>query len=366
MRRLALSILAFALAGPAAASDGVLEINHACASQTGCFAGDVAGYPVTITGSGSYQLTGHLSSASGPAISITASPVSIELNGFTIESQSVPVIVGASIEVQLTNGLVRFSGEIGSAFLVDLQGSAAVLKNVRVAGETARQGIRLGSRCRIESSSVIAQIRVVELGSDCLVTDSTVVATLAQGAPAVSAGNSSTFERNRISINDGVGIRSGTNSHLSGNVVVSTMSFSPGVLGLSAGAFSVLRSNTANDLDSGIVCGDACVIEGNTTNKHEIHGIVCGRGCRMVDNTANENGVSRFAGGTAGLSCKGYCSVSGNTAIDNYGPALQDDVGGTSYSGNQFSNNNGGNANPQVSGGIDAGGNICGGDAVCP
>lgn len=38
---------------PASASDGVLEINQTCAIQTGCFAGDTAGLPVTISASGS-------------------------------------------------------------------------------------------------------------------------------------------------------------------------------------------------------------------------------------------------------------------------------------------------------------------------
>ncbi len=44
------ALLLLALAGPALAVDGVLEINHTCATQTGCFSGDTAGYPVTIDG----------------------------------------------------------------------------------------------------------------------------------------------------------------------------------------------------------------------------------------------------------------------------------------------------------------------------
>ena len=53
MRRPLLSLLALsfalAIAGPAAASDGVLEISRTCAIQTGCFPGDAPGLPVTIT-----------------------------------------------------------------------------------------------------------------------------------------------------------------------------------------------------------------------------------------------------------------------------------------------------------------------------
>jgi hypothetical protein len=62
------SVLAFALslglaAPPAAhATDGVAEINHTCAVQTGCFPGDSAGYPITIDGQAgrSYLLTSDL------------------------------------------------------------------------------------------------------------------------------------------------------------------------------------------------------------------------------------------------------------------------------------------------------------------
>ena len=45
-----IALLLLALARPALATDGVAEINHTCAAQTGCFRGDTAGYPVTIDG----------------------------------------------------------------------------------------------------------------------------------------------------------------------------------------------------------------------------------------------------------------------------------------------------------------------------
>ncbi len=49
--------LILALATSAFATDGVLEINQTCAVQTGCFAGDTAGFPVEIDVAGSYRLT---------------------------------------------------------------------------------------------------------------------------------------------------------------------------------------------------------------------------------------------------------------------------------------------------------------------
>jgi hypothetical protein len=79
-------LLFLALTAPALASDGVLEINQTCAVQTGCLAGDTAGYPVTITAPGSYVLTSDLTVAFAgtTAIDVNISPISINLNGFSI------------------------------------------------------------------------------------------------------------------------------------------------------------------------------------------------------------------------------------------------------------------------------------------
>ena len=55
------TLLLLAFAGPALAVDGVVEINQTCAVNTGCFAGDTPGFPVTITVAGSYRLTSNLS-----------------------------------------------------------------------------------------------------------------------------------------------------------------------------------------------------------------------------------------------------------------------------------------------------------------
>ena len=48
-----------------AASDGVIEINQARALQGGVTEGDTPGFPVTISQSGSYRLTGNLTVPGG-------------------------------------------------------------------------------------------------------------------------------------------------------------------------------------------------------------------------------------------------------------------------------------------------------------
>ncbi len=76
------------LATPAAATDGVIELNQSCALNTGCLPGDAPGYPITITAAGSFRLTGRLNLRTPPiletAIAVTAGGVTIDLNGFEI------------------------------------------------------------------------------------------------------------------------------------------------------------------------------------------------------------------------------------------------------------------------------------------
>lgn len=119
------------------ADQGVYEINQLCAEQSGCFAGDSPGYPVTITNPGSYMLTGSIdiSSLTGAqivtVIEILSSEVSLDLNGQAIIGPvvctDVPVTscspsggAGDGIRVQNTlqevsihDGLVRGMGRIG-------------------------------------------------------------------------------------------------------------------------------------------------------------------------------------------------------------------------------------------------------------
>ncbi|MBK7951791.1 MAG: hypothetical protein IPK00_24255 [Deltaproteobacteria bacterium] len=79
--------------GPVLASDGVREIDSACALGPGCFSGDAPGLPVTIDGSAgrSYRLTTDLTQAPfapsvAAIIDITTSDVTIDLNGYSVAS----------------------------------------------------------------------------------------------------------------------------------------------------------------------------------------------------------------------------------------------------------------------------------------
>ena len=99
MRLFVLSFLTLAIAPPALAVDGVLEINQTCATTDGCFSGDSGGFPVTITQTGSYRLTGNLAvnNVAVKGIQISALNVSLDLNGFEVAGITSCTGSGASI-----------------------------------------------------------------------------------------------------------------------------------------------------------------------------------------------------------------------------------------------------------------------------
>ncbi len=108
---------------PVFAADGQLEINQACAN-VGCFAGDGAGLPVSISSPGSYLLTGNLSTAdvNATVIAVSGSSVTLDLNGFAVigpvsctgkppvcsaSGSGIGVSISSSRSVTVRNGTIR-------------------------------------------------------------------------------------------------------------------------------------------------------------------------------------------------------------------------------------------------------------------
>jgi hypothetical protein len=95
MRLLILVVLIAFYVSDATASDGVLEINQACAAGPGCFPGDDPGFPVRIANSGSYVLTSNLvvpalvtgvTNETSPGNFPNNVSIALDLNGFRISS----------------------------------------------------------------------------------------------------------------------------------------------------------------------------------------------------------------------------------------------------------------------------------------
>ena len=140
--RVLLNLLLFlALPSPALADDGVLGINATCAVQTGRFAGDTPGYPVTLSQPGSYRLTSNLvqPDAATSVIRATANDVS-----------------GASAK----NGAVR--GAARGIFL----GDHCAVSDLRVI-ETTHSGVETQVGVSVASDTIFS------LGSNVCGTDAT-------------------------------------------------------------------------------------------------------------------------------------------------------------------------------------------------
>jgi hypothetical protein len=134
----------------------------------------ISSAPYTISSSGSYYLTANLTVATGDAITITASGVTLDLNGFTISSTA-PSANGTGILLEGNNNLCTditiFNGHIrgsvrddfgvfsGGGFANGISASSAFPFNVRVTAMSVQgclnDGIQLfGAATLVESCTV--------------------------------------------------------------------------------------------------------------------------------------------------------------------------------------------------------------------
>ena len=95
------------------ADKGVYAVNDVC-NGFGCFPGDTSGFPITITNSGSYQLTSNLVSTSTTvnAIEINADDVTLDLNGFSIIGPR--TCTGNNATLACTNSGMTASGVVAN------------------------------------------------------------------------------------------------------------------------------------------------------------------------------------------------------------------------------------------------------------
>jgi hypothetical protein len=133
-------------ASPTYAVDGVLEINQACAVNTGWFAGDTAGFPVTVTVAGSYRLTSNLTVAatSTSGIKISVDNVTVDLNGFAISGPIICSGDGGGISCSPAGG-----GFEAGVEAVCCGPAKTVVRNGTVNGFP--NGIRVNSDSRVDS-----------------------------------------------------------------------------------------------------------------------------------------------------------------------------------------------------------------------
>ena len=297
----------------ALAGDGVLEINQTCAVQTGCFAGDTAGLPVTITASGSYRLTSNLSvpNENTDGILVSTSSVSIDLAGFEIAG---PVVCS---------------------------GSPLICAPAAGTGSGVERTSALNRGLSVQNGSITGM-----------------------GAYGVLLGEQAEVTNLRVRSNRLDGIFAGNGSTISGNTA-----FQNGDDGISTSNGSTVSGNTAyQNGNDGIFASNGSTVSGNTAFQNGNDGIDGTTGCTIIGNSAYNNGDATSPSLDDGIECSWGCIVRANSVRANSGSGLALSID-SAYSDNVVADN----ATGTVTGPGSAngrGGNYCAGTGVvsafCP
>lgn len=273
LRSLETLALMLIVAAPVGAAEGVLEINQTCAVQTGCFAGDSPGFPVSISAPGSYRLTSDLFLAQDVLhIEITSGYVTLDLQGFEVAGpvtcSGLPpscsaVSAGEGIRVDSTvrhhvvvrNGTVR--GTNGGAIGL---GERATIEDVHV-DDISGGGIAVGDFSTVQRTTVVSiRFTAIYLGDSSRAIDNVVVA----------AGFS--------------GIQCEEGCVVSGNSVANTSN-----AGIDVAEGSSVRGNTVRDSLQGINASGGTLVTQNSIRGSVSTAIVANAGSLVTENVLREN-----------------------------------------------------------------------------
>jgi hypothetical protein len=271
-RRLVWPCILAAVPGSLDAVDGVVLIDQSHALAGNITPGDAPGFPVTITQSGSYRLSGNLivPGVNTTAIQITADFVTLDLNGFSIIGPTVctrnnpttcstlgsGIGVQAGVEngpagprgVRVFNGTVRGMGDHG----IELLGDGSAVEKITADGN-AGAGIVLNGSVIDSTATLNGQSGI----SAIIVRGCTATANGRTGigiSSGVATGNSSTF-------NGGEGFQI-----FAGTATGNTANQNKGI-GIDAACPSSIVANTAvaNEKGSIIPSDPSCTLANNAT-----------------------------------------------------------------------------------------------------
>jgi hypothetical protein len=226
------ALLLVHLGNPQKAEAVVVKITQTKALNGNVTPGDAPGFPVTISRSGSYVLDTNLSvAANKDGIDITASHVTINLNGFTIQGSG--GTLGSGIRVSLTgkNSITVMNGSITGMASDGIVLSAINILTVgaRVEGMSIHDnngtGISVGTNSKVTGNqcfknklhgittrggSVVADNSVIQNGVDGITVEGATVAhntILGNGGDGIVAPEDlNLIIANTISFNGGFGI----------------------------------------------------------------------------------------------------------------------------------------------------------------
>jgi hypothetical protein len=296
----AIAVATFAgMASSAWASEGVLEINHACA-LAGCFAGDSPGYPVSIGAPGSYRLTSNLNAPTTSGVVVNSSGVILDLGGFRISG---PIVCDGSPIVCTPSTPYGPSGV--EVFLNQYEG--VIIRNGTVTGFGS--GIATGRSNLVENVTAIRNQR-----------------------NGVVLREGSTAKDVRGIYNGRMGIEVTFGGQIIDSIASYNAQFGMSTGGTPTNGGATIRNSTIQNNDgTGIYDSGRSIIEGCTINGNSGPGIDNANGGSLIVNSVIT------ANGGAGVNLRGDTQwVPGGAT--------------TAFSGNSLTSNSNGSAGAQIIG----------------
>ena len=282
--------------------------------------------PLVITESGSYYLAENITFSTPDinGITITASDVTIDLNGFTLKgpgtaSTWVDTGHGITVDSNLRTRITILNGSVVNwASGIQLITTGVQIRDIKASGNPAH-GIGLGGRSIIErcvtngNGSVGIYTTNDSLVKDCVsMANSASYMTVSFGK-GIEVGSGSVVTECTASFNHEQGIAASSNCTVENCVTIRN-----GSAGILTGRDSIVRGCTSNDnefigliIDSGdgISTGNGSTIVGCACSGNRINGISAGESSVVVNCTARDNQVNGIAGN--------YCRIMNCTAGGN-------------------------------------------------
>lgn len=276
-----------------------------------------------ITQTGSYYLTGNVTSPSGKAaVRIEASNVTLDLNGFEILGAGTGIVVpfaSPATVITVRNGTLRGGGGVG------LSGVRLVrVEDLTIAG-TPFAGVAVGDDSVVRrvisdgngTTGALSSYHGISAGARSLISDCMCRSNPGAG---ISASDGSVVSGCTVSSNGSGGISVGTDGVIahctslnntatgiygnSGSVIESCVAGANTGGGISAASGATIRACTARaNAGVGITVSESGLIEDSTSTLNSgatSHGIVTGGGSTISRCTSNQNGGSGIVANTSG------------------------------------------------------------------
>lgn len=252
----------------------------------------ISALPVTISNAGSYYLTTNLTGVSAShGITVSASDVTLDLNGFSLigVAGALTGITSAAPALALTvrNGTLR--NWPGGAIAV--AGTDARFESLNVYSNGTSFAITAGARAQLRSSSLAQNAAGVSLGpggavSDCVIRHNT--------GTGLLTGEGSLVRHCVVFGNAGNGVVLGNGSSLQGGIV--RTNGQNGVVALTNA--SLAHCNIAQNFSNGVFLTIGGRITDCTISSNRVDGIRAVGRCTITGNSLDFNGL---AGRDAGI-----------------------------------------------------------------